>query len=73
MTNFSDRLRVAALPLYIAWADKAANLAAVEAAFERLPESTDVVVLPELFSTGFIDDPELMRDIAEMNTRLISM
>lgn len=68
MTNFSDRLRVAALPLNIAWADKAANLAAVEAAFERLPESTDVVVLPELFSTGFIDDPELMRDIAERNT-----
>ena len=29
MTNFSDRLRVAALPLNIAWADKAANLAAV--------------------------------------------
>ncbi len=32
-----------------------------------LPADTDIVVLPELFSTGFIDDPALMETIAETN------
>lgn len=68
MNTLTDRLRVAALPLPIIWADKEANIAAVEEAFRSLPEGTDIVVLPELFSTGFIDDEAAMRDMAERNT-----
>ena len=68
MNTLTDRLRVAALPLAIEWADKKTNLAAVDAAFDALPEGTDVVVLPELFSTGYADDEKLLADMAERNT-----
>ncbi len=68
MNKLTDHLRVAALPLAIKWADKESNLAAVTEAMESLPEGTDIVVLPELFSTGFSDDPDLMRELAERNT-----
>ena len=68
MNRLTDTLTVAALPLDIVWADKAANLSAVEAAMERLPYGTDVLVLPELFTTAYTDDPDLMRELAERNT-----
>ncbi len=68
MNTLTDHLRVAALPLDIKWADKEANIAAVEEALKMLPNGTDIVVLPELFSTGFTDDEELLRELAETNT-----
>ncbi|MDE6158440.1 MAG: nitrilase family protein [Muribaculaceae bacterium] len=68
MNRLTDRFRVSVLPLAIEWADKKANLKAVEEAFRQLPEGTDLVVLPELFSTGYSDDPDLMRELAERNT-----
>lgn len=68
MNTLTDHLRIAALPLDIKWADKEANLAAVEQAMKSLPRGTDIVVLPELFSTGFTDDEELLRELAETNT-----
>ena len=68
MNSLTDNLRVAALPLAIKPADREANLAAVESAMELLPRGTDVLVLPELFSTGYTDDSQLMHDLAERNT-----
>lgn len=68
MNSLTDHLRVAALPLDIKWADKEANIAAVEEAMKDLPQGTDVLVLPELFSTAFVDDAELMTRLAERNT-----
>ncbi len=69
MSRYNDILRIATLPLSIEWAQKQANLDAVSRAFEQLPEGTDLVVLPELFSTGFDDDETLMREMAERNTQ----
>ena len=44
----------------IVWADKAANFAAIESHLKALEGKTDLVVLPELFSTGFCTkQPEL--------------
>jgi len=44
----------------IFWADKTANLSAIESYFVVLQGETDLVVLPELFSTGFCtENPEL--------------
>ena len=44
----------------IFWADKAANFEDVEQKLEMLKGTTDLVVLPEMFSTGFCTDrPEL--------------
>ena len=68
MKSLVNNLRVAALPMPIVWADKEANMRIVEQAFARLPQGTDLVVLPELFSTGFADDFELIADLAERNT-----
>lgn len=68
MNALTDRLRVAALPLDIKIGDKEANISAVENAFKQLPESTDVVVLPELFSTGYADDADMLNKLAERNT-----
>lgn len=57
-----------ALPLDIVWADREANLAALRAEMEKLPSGVDLVVLPELFSTGFINDARLLTDLPETNT-----
>lgn len=58
-------LTVAALPLNIAKARRDINLAEAEAAIAKLPATTDVLVLPELFTTSYINDPALLADIAE--------
>lgn len=62
-------LNIAILEDNIIWGDKDANLAQLEKNMQMLPPSTDIVVLPELFSTGFfIENPEEMRRLAERNT-----
>lgn len=63
----NNLLRIAALPLDIALGDRQANLAAVHNALATLPTATDIVLLPELFSTGFIPDAEAARTVAETN------
>ena len=67
MTDISPTvtLNVALLPLAIRLTDRCANLDAVEESLRSLPAGTDVLVLPELFSTGYTEDPQLMRDMAE--------
>ncbi len=68
MNRYTDFLRIATLPMPIAWGDSNANIAFVEQALSSLPEKTDIVVLPELFTTGYSDDPETMAELAERNT-----
>lgn len=68
MIHIHDHLRVAVLPLDIQKGDKDANIRAVAAAFEQLPDGTDIVVLPELFSTGFSNVADNLKDWAERNT-----
>lgn len=64
----SNNLRIAAIPLDIVWADPQANIAAAEAAIAALPSGTDIAVLPELFSTGFTDDAQLLATLPETNS-----
>lgn len=58
-------LKVAVLPLAIEWGNKEHNFKAVAEAMATLERDTDLVVLPELFTTAFIPDPDLMADLAE--------
>lgn len=58
-------LTIAAVPLNIVWANRDANLQAVEQTLAGMRKDTDVVVLPELFSTGFIVDPDVFQRLAE--------
>lgn len=58
-------LTVAIVPLNIVWADRQANLKAVDEALNALRPGVDVVLLPELFSTGFVADPDVYPSLAE--------
>lgn len=58
----SDMLTVAALPVDIAFGQVEANLAAARRAAAQA--SADILVLPELFSTGYTTDPAAMHALA---------
>lgn len=66
----SKDLKVALLPLAINWNDKEANLAALERKMEEVHPMTDLLILPETFSTGFPTGmgKEEVREMAERNT-----
>lgn len=66
----SKDLKVALFPMPIVWNDKAANLDAVIDIMPRIYPQTDILVLPETFSTGFPAgmEREQVREMAERNT-----
>lgn len=51
-------LNVTIVQAPLVWANKAANLDYFTRKLKHLPVSTDLIVLPEMFTTGFITDPE---------------
>ncbi len=62
-------LNVCLLPMEIVWGDKEANFRTLEEALKKIHPDTDLVVLPETFSTGFpMADKEEIRPLAERNT-----
>lgn len=59
-------LKIAVVPLDVAYASPQANIEAVTSlSFEP---DTDLIVLPELFSTGFIKKPEKLSALAQTNS-----
>ncbi|MEO5948619.1 MAG: nitrilase family protein [Chitinophagaceae bacterium] len=50
------------------WEDKAANLLMLEQKITSIKERTEIVVLPEMFSTGFSMKPELFAETMEGET-----
>lgn len=65
----SRKLNVALLPQEIFWGDKEANLRTVEETLAKLHPDTELLVLPETFSTGFpAGDKEDIRSLAEKNS-----
>lgn len=50
------------------WEDKKANLAMLEDKIKSITERTEVVVLPEMFSTGFSMKPEQLAETMEGET-----
>ena len=63
--HLNGPLTVAAVELDTAPSDKKANLQAAAAAIETLAGHADVALLPEMFSTGYILDPQAARSLAE--------
>ena len=51
-------LKVAIISHDIAWEDKDDNLITIAELLHKVDKDTDVVVLPELFSTGFVSSVE---------------
>ena len=69
-TNLPDTIpdsviKVAALPFDTVQGDVEANLRNASQGIAALQPDTDIAVLPELFSTGFIVDPTTLSRIAE--------
>ena len=60
-------LKLALLSLDIDAKDKEKNITSLEQFMAKLDTDTDVVVLPELFSTGFTSNGQRLRDMAETN------
>lgn len=63
----ASNLNLALIPLHIVWGNKDINLAALRKVMDSVHPATDLVVLPETFSTGFPSgsDPETVRSMAE--------
>lgn len=63
-------LNIALCPMGIVWGNKAANLDTLIELMPQLHPDTDLLVLPEMFSTGFMtdSDKEKLRCHAERNT-----
>lgn len=63
-------LNVCLFPMEIKWGDKTHNLKTLESACERVHPETDLLILPETFSTGFPAgmNKEEIRLLAERNT-----
>jgi len=53
-----EDLRVAIIQTGLKWEDKAHNLGRFDEHFGRIREQVDLVVLPEMFNTGFSINPE---------------
>lgn len=62
------RLKIATYPIKIAWADTEENLRSVKEIAEQVSPGTDILVLPELFSTGFMQDAQIISKLAEPTT-----
>ncbi len=60
-----EKLKVAIIAHDIAWGDKDENIITVAELLNRVDKDTDVVVLPELFCTGFVSDLEQLHEMAE--------
>lgn len=65
--NKYDEMKVAALPLDIRSGDPEANRRMAQIMIEALPQGVDILVLPELFTTGFVPDAAMCAGMAETN------
>lgn len=61
----SDHLSIGILAMDIVWADPGANMSVVRQYLDKYGQRLDVLVLPELFSTAFPMDIDVLRNIAE--------
>lgn len=64
-----NNLHICLYPQEIMWNSKGVNLRNLASTLERVHPDTDLLVLPETFSTGFLcGDKEAIREVAERNT-----
>lgn len=61
-------LTITTIQTSLHWENKAANLQQLEEKINRIQERTEVVILPEMFSTGFSMKPELLAETMDGDT-----
>lgn len=67
-TYIMSQLTVTIIQTNLHWEDKATNLQMLEEKINSIQEKTELVVLPEMFSTGFSMKPELLAETMEGET-----
>ena len=66
----NQRLAITIIQTNLYWEDKRANLQMLEHKISSIKEKTEMVVLPEMFSTGFSMKPETLAETMEGETVL---
>ncbi|MEJ0104301.1 MAG: amidohydrolase [Bacteroidota bacterium] len=61
-------LTITTIQSHLHWQDKAANLEMFEKKIDSIKEKTEIVVLPEMFSTGFAMQPETLAETMDGET-----
>lgn len=61
-------LTITTIQTVLHWEDKEANLSMLEKKINALGSETEIVVLPEMFSTGFSMNPEMLAETMEGDT-----
>lgn len=61
-------LTISLVQTHLFWEDKKANLAMLETKIMGIPEKTELVVLPEMFSTGFSMQPQKLAESMDGET-----
>lgn len=61
-------MKIAVIQADLVWEDKTANLSKFEQFFKTLEQDTDLVFLPEMFSTGFTMQSEIFAETMQGNT-----
>lgn len=63
-----SNLTITTIQTNLHWEDKALNLQMLEQKINSITEKTEIVVLPEMFSTGFSMKPELLAETMDGET-----
>lgn len=66
--NISESLKVALVQTDLYWKDKVANMAMLEEKISGLDEIVDMIVLPEMFTTGFTMEAEEVAEAMNLQT-----
>ena len=61
-------MKIALLQFDIAWENKSGNLMKVESLVSLCPNGTDLIILPEMFNTGFSMNPAELAEKSEAET-----
>lgn len=62
--------KVCIIPFSIAWGNKDSNLCGMASELNQVEKDTDLVVIPELFSTDFISDKKSWKNWRKETTAI---
>ena len=57
-----DNLNITFIQTHLYWEDAAKNLTHLSEKLNQINDSTDIIVLPEMFTTGFTMNPKAMAE-----------
>ncbi len=60
--NSTEKLSIHLIQVALVWENKEENLKTIQLEIEKLPDSADLVILPEMFSTGFTMKPNFVAE-----------